>query len=56
MVCRQVLLGEAHGGALRRRWAGDFGQPTPERMAEWEIVAQRAIDDSLELADELKAT
>ena len=29
--------------------------PTPERMAEWRVVAQKAIDASLELADELEA-
>lgn len=29
--------------------------PTPEHMAEWRIVAQKAIDASLELADELEA-
>ena len=29
--------------------------PTPERMEGWRIVAQRAIDASLELADELEA-
>ena len=31
------------------------GQPTPERQAEWCIVAKRAIEASLELADELEA-
>ena len=31
------------------------GQPTPERQAEWRIVAKRAIEASLELADELEA-
>ena len=29
--------------------------PTPERIAEWRVVAQKAIDASLELADELEA-
>lgn len=31
------------------------GQPTTERQAEWRIVAKRAIEASLELADELEA-
>ena len=30
-------------------------QPTPERQAEWRLVAERAIEASLELADELEA-
>ena len=30
-------------------------QPTPERQAEWRLVAKRAIEASLELADELEA-
>jgi hypothetical protein len=30
-------------------------QPTPERQAEWQLVARRAIEASLELADELEA-
>ena len=29
--------------------------PTPERLNEWRLVAKRAIDASLELADELEA-
>ena len=29
--------------------------PTPERLNEWRLVAKRAIDSSLELADELEA-
>lgn len=29
--------------------------PTPERLSEWRLVAKRAIDASLELADELEA-
>lgn len=31
------------------------GAPTPERLSEWRLVARRAIDASLELADELEA-
>ena len=30
-------------------------QPTPERVSEWRPVAKRAIDASLELADEMEA-
>ena len=29
--------------------------PTPERMSEWRLVAKRAIESSLELADEMEA-
>ena len=29
--------------------------PTPERLSEWRLVARRAIDASLELADEMEA-
>ena len=29
--------------------------PTPERMSEWRLVAKRAIESSLELADEMGA-
>ena len=29
--------------------------PTPERQREWRLVAKRAIDASLELADEMEA-
>ena len=29
--------------------------PTPERQAEWRLVTKRAIEASLELADELEA-
>ena len=29
--------------------------PTPERVSEWHLVAKRAIDASLELADEMEA-
>lgn len=29
--------------------------PTPERLSEWRLVAKRAIDASLELADEMEA-
>ena len=34
---------------------GAASLPTPERQAEWRIVAKRAIEASLELADELEA-
>lgn len=30
-------------------------RPTPEKQGEWQTVARRAIDASLELADELEA-
>jgi len=29
--------------------------PTPERVSEWRLVAKRAIESSLELADEMEA-
>ena len=29
--------------------------PTPERLNEWRLVAKRAIESSLELADEMEA-
>ena len=38
-----------------RRAARAEEPPTPERMAELRLVAQKAIDASLELADELEA-
>ena len=38
-----------------KRKAGEGKEPTPERMDEWRLVAQKAIDASLELADELEA-
>ena len=35
--------------------SGAASQPTSERQAEWQLVARRAIEASLELADELEA-
>lgn len=35
--------------------AAPASQPTPERQAEWRLVARRAIEAGLELADELEA-
>jgi hypothetical protein len=29
--------------------------PTPERISEWRLVAKRAVESSLELADEMGA-
>lgn len=37
------------------RAAGTEEPPTPERLGEWRLVAERAIDASLELADEMEA-
>lgn len=37
------------------RAAGAEEPPTPERLSEWRLVAKRAIDASLELADEMEA-
>lgn len=37
------------------RAAGTEEPPTPERLGEWHLVAKRAIDASLELADEMEA-
>ena len=36
-------------------WICAEGGVTQERFAEWQIVARRAIEASLELADELEA-
>jgi hypothetical protein len=35
--------------------AGADEPPTPEGLGEWRLVAERAIDASLELADEMEA-
>lgn len=37
------------------RAAGTEEPPTPERLSEWRLVAKRAIDASLELAEEMEA-
>ncbi|WP_368018347.1 hypothetical protein [Olsenella sp. AGMB03486] len=37
------------------RAAGAEEPPTPEGLSEWRLVAKRAIDVSLELADEMEA-
>ena len=37
------------------RVAGAKKPPTPERPSEWRLVAKRAIDASLEPADEMEA-
>lgn len=37
------------------RAAGAEEPPTPERLSEWRLVAKRATDASLELADEMEA-
>ncbi len=37
------------------RAAGAEKPPTPERPSEWRLVAKRAIDASLEPADEMEA-
>ena len=37
------------------RAAGAEKPPTPERLGEWRLVAKRAIDASLEPADEMEA-
>ena len=37
------------------RVAGVEEPPMPERLSEWRLVAKRAIDASLELADEMEA-
>lgn len=37
------------------RAAGAEEPPTPERLSEWRLVAKRAIDASLEPADEMEA-
>lgn len=37
------------------RVAGAEEPPTPGRLSEWRLVAKRAIDASLELADEMEA-
>lgn len=36
------------------RAAGAEESPTPERLGEWRLVAERAIDVSLEFADEME--
>ena len=36
------------------RAAGAEESPTPERLGEWRLVAERAIDASLEFADEME--
>ena len=37
------------------RAAGTEEPPTPERLGEWRLVAKRAVDAGLELADEVEA-
>ena len=37
------------------RAAGAEEPPTPERISEWRLVAKRAIESSLELADGMEA-
>lgn len=56
MVRRQVLLREGDVHALRRRAADGVGdRPTEEQLEGFRLVAKRAIEASLELADELEA-
>ena len=45
-------MGELHDES---RAAGAEKPPTPERLGEWRLVAKRAIDASLEPADEMEA-
>lgn len=54
MAGRKVLLEVEDGRALRRVEGRGVVDP-PERVNKWRLVAKRAIDASLELADELEA-
>jgi len=45
-------MGELHDES---RAAGAEKPPTPERLGEWRLVTKRAIDASLEPADEMEA-
>ena len=56
VVAPEVLLGARHARAPRRAALRRAAAPAGERLAAFRLVARRATEASLELADELEAT
>ncbi|WP_343008512.1 hypothetical protein [Parolsenella catena] len=55
MAAIDVLLQARHVRATRRARRAEAAAPTDEQLAAFRLVARRAIEVGLELADELEA-